>query len=180
MYFRKNELDTPIGRLVILSDSDGALRLVDWAANWEDRDSRLWSLLNRWYSEGTEVEVVPGSAAVDALAAYMRGDLLAIDELPVAAVGTEFQLRVWRALRTIPAGTTLSYGELAKRLGQPGASRAVGLANGANPIAVVVPCHRVIGASGKLTGYGGGLPVKEWLLRHEAAFAGGQRSLDSL
>lgn len=90
-------------------------------------------------------------------------------ELPLAAVGTPFQQRVWAALLEIPFGVTISYGELAARLGDPKASRAVGLANGRNPISIIVPCHRVIGANGNLTGYGGGLDRKEWLLRHEGA-----------
>lgn len=87
--------------------------------------------------------------------------------LPIAAEGTDFQRRVWTALREIPVGITITYGELARRIGQPAAVRAVGLANGRNPLSIVVPCHRVIGASGKLTGYGGGLAAKEWLLAHE-------------
>ncbi len=87
--------------------------------------------------------------------------------------GTEFQRRVWGELREIPLGETISYGELARRLGTPGASRAVGLANGRNPVSIVVPCHRVIGADGRLTGYGGGLERKAWLLRHEATIRGG-------
>jgi len=92
-----------------------------------------------------------------------------IDHLRVATVGTPFQQRVWAALRTIPCGETMSYGDLARRIGQPSAVRAVGLANGANPIPIVVPCHRVIGASGQLVGYGGGLHRKQWLLAHERA-----------
>jgi methylated-DNA-[protein]-cysteine S-methyltransferase len=92
-------------------------------------------------------------------------------ELPLAPRGSLFQLRVWRELLAIPYGTTISYGELAKRLGRPGAGRAVGLANGRNPLAIVVPCHRVIGADGSLTGYGGGIQRKAWLLRHEGACA---------
>jgi methylated-DNA-[protein]-cysteine S-methyltransferase len=102
-----------------------------------------------------------------ALEAYFEGDIAAIDRVPVQADGTPFQLKVWKALREIPAGETISYGELAGRIGQPTASRAVGLANGSNPISIVVPCHRVIGANGKLTGYGGGLDRKRWLLNHE-------------
>jgi methylated-DNA-[protein]-cysteine S-methyltransferase len=104
---------------------------------------------------------------VQALGAYFEGQLDALDRLPVAAGGTPFQRLVWSALRTIPAGTTTSYGRLAASIGRPGASRAVGLANGANPIGIVVPCHRVIGAAGQLTGYGGGLDRKRWLLEHE-------------
>ncbi len=101
------------------------------------------------------------------LEAYFAGELQAFD-LPLAAEGTAFQKRVWTALCDIPYGETISYGELARRIGQPAAARAVGLANGQNPISIVVPCHRVIGANGSLTGYGGGLPRKRWLLAHES------------
>ena len=102
-----------------------------------------------------------------ALTSYFEGEITAIDRVPVETNGTPFQRQVWAALREIPAGTTTSYGALAARIGNPNASRAVGLANGSNPIGIVVPCHRVIGASGKLTGYGGGLDRKRWLLEHE-------------
>ncbi len=102
-----------------------------------------------------------------ALEAYFAGDLSAIDTLEVDPQGTAFQRRVWAALRTIPAGTTWSYAELARVVGQPTATRAVGAANGRNPIALVVPCHRVIASDGTLGGYGGGLEMKRWLLRHE-------------
>ena len=101
------------------------------------------------------------------LQSYFAGELRDF-ELPLAAEGTPFQQRVWRALCDIPYGETISYGELARRTGQPKASRAVGLANGQNPISIVVPCHRVIGANGSLTGYGGGLERKRWLLAHES------------
>ena len=101
--------------------------------------------------------------------AYFEGQLNAIDSLPVECVGTPFQKRVWHALREIPCGRTVSYSELARRIGRPAAVRAVGLANGANPISVIVPCHRVIGVNGTLTGYGGGLERKRWLLSHEHA-----------
>lgn len=104
-----------------------------------------------------------------ALAGYFDGEITAIDKVPVATAGTAFQTEVWAALRRIPAGTTVSYGALARELGHPKAVRAVGLANGANPIAVVVPCHRVIGADASLTGYGGGIERKRWLLDHEGA-----------
>jgi methylated-DNA-[protein]-cysteine S-methyltransferase len=104
------------------------------------------------------------------LAEYFAGKRLDFD-LPLAPRGTGFQERVWRALTRIPFGVTWSYGELARAIGRPSASRAVGAANGANPIAIIVPCHRVIGANGTLTGYGGGLPTKRWLLAHEAKFA---------
>ena len=104
--------------------------------------------------------------AIRQLAAYFAGELEIFD-LPLAPEGTPFQLAVWRRLNDIPYGETISYGELARRLGNPKASRAVGLANGANPIPIVIPCHRVIGSNGKLTGYGGGLPIKEKLLALE-------------
>lgn len=100
------------------------------------------------------------------LSAYFAGTLHHFD-VPLAAQGTPFQKHVWRALCDIPYGETISYGELARRIGNPKASRAVGLANGRNPISIIVPCHRVIGANGSLTGYGGGLPRKRWLLQHE-------------
>ncbi len=106
------------------------------------------------------------------LAAYWRGDLDALRSIPCAAPGTPFQQDVWALLRTIPAGETRSYGELAAQLGRPQAARAVGAANGANPIGIVVPCHRVIGANGTLTGYAHGLARKQALLEHERAFAG--------
>lgn len=102
-------------------------------------------------------------AAIDQLEAYFAGERATFD-LPLAAVGTAFQRAVWDALRQIPYGETASYGEIARRVGRPGASRAVGLANGANPISIVVPCHRVVGADGSLTGYGGGLERKRFLL----------------
>jgi methylated-DNA-[protein]-cysteine S-methyltransferase len=103
---------------------------------------------------------------IQQLRAYLAGQLETFD-LALAPTGTTFQLEVWRRLCEIPYGETISYGELARRLGNPNASRAVGLANGANPIPIVIPCHRVIGSNGKLTGYGGGLPIKEKLLALE-------------
>ena len=103
--------------------------------------------------------------------AYFDGDLNALDPIEVHPAGTPFQQVVWKALRTIPAGRTDTYGRLAERIGRPSASRAVGLANGQNPISLVIPCHRVIGTNGKLTGYGGGLDRKQWLLEHEGAIA---------
>ncbi len=111
-----------------------------------------------------------------ALGAYFAGDLRAIDALDVDPQGTAFQRQVWAALRTIPAGTTWSYAELARAVGRPTATRAVGAANGRNPIALVVPCHRVIASDGTLGGYGGGLEMKRWLLRHERSWPA-QRSL---
>jgi methylated-DNA-[protein]-cysteine S-methyltransferase len=120
-----------------------------------------------WRTGGWKRDDAALSEARAQLQAYFAGELRGF-ELPLAAEGTPFQQRVWRALCDIPYGETISYGELARRIGQPAAARAVGLANGQNPIAIVVPCHRVIGANGSLTGYGGGLERKRWLLAHES------------
>ena len=158
-------LSTPIGKLVVIYDEDGRLRATDWT-NYEGRMRRL---LARHYG-ADNVTLTPrprSSGPASAIAAYFEGDLRAIDALPTVTEGTPFQKCVWQALRDIPAGQTASYGELARRIGKPAAVRAVGLANGANPIGIVVPCHRVIGADGSLTGYGGGLERKRWLLNHE-------------
>jgi methylated-DNA-[protein]-cysteine S-methyltransferase len=124
-------------------------------------------------------DAIPFAEAKRQLAAYFAGELTVFD-LPLAPQGTDFQRRVWEELTRIPYGVTLSYGELARRIGQPGSSRAVGLANGRNPISIIVPCHRVIGANGKLVGYGGGLPRKEALLAHEAALSRPQIGQTSL
>lgn len=158
---------SPIGTMLLAADDEGTLRALDFA----DYESRLHRLLGRHY--GTAYELRPGrvpAAVTDALAAYFAGALTALDAVAVRTNGSAFQRRVWAALRDIPAGATTSYGRLAATLGHASASRAVGLANGANPIGIVVPCHRVIGANGKLTGYGGGLERKRWLLDHEARF----------
>ena len=128
-------------------------------------------LLAAHYGEYTLNEGAAPASITRALEAYFDGETDVLKEVAVATNGTAFQREVWKGLRTIPAGTTTSYGRLAARLGRDGASRAVGAANGANPIAIVVPCHRVIGANGRLTGYAGGLPHKQWLLDHERRFA---------
>lgn len=165
--FYLDRLATPIGELHLVADNEGCLR----ATFWTNKDDDLLQFLNRHYAPArVRLEPAPNPHGLTAaLASYFGGDLHAIDELPVATAGTAFQRTVWRALRDIPCGTTISYGELAKRIGKADAVRAVGTANGANPIGVVVPCHRVIGANGTLTGYGGGLHRKRWLLDHERA-----------
>lgn len=161
-----DRLRTPIGELVIVSDETARVRAIDW----QDHEDRMLRKLTIHYGAGgwtlTRAGDPFGHTAV--LAAYMDGDLAALDSLAVSTGGTTFQKQVWCALREIPSGTTTSYGELAKRIGRPSAVRAVGLANGANPIGIVVPCHRVIGADGSLTGYAGGLQRKRWLIAHEA------------
>ena len=164
--FTLARLPSPIGTMLAVSDGEGALRGLDF----EDLASRMTLLLRRQY--GHEVALREGAAPAAvrrALADYFAGALTALDGLAVATAGTPFQRAVWAALRQIPVGTTLSYGALAERIGRKAAVRAVGAANGANPIGVVVPCHRVIGADHSLTGYGGGLERKRWLLAHEGA-----------
>lgn len=158
-------LSTPIGKLVVISDENGCLRATDWS----DHEDRMRRLLARHYGKDkiALISAPPSFGPASVIAAYFDGELHAIDSLPTATEGTSFQKRVWQALREIPAGQTVSYGELATHIGKPTAMRAVGLANGANPIGIVVPCHRVIGADGSLTGYGGGLERKRWLLNHE-------------
>jgi methylated-DNA-[protein]-cysteine S-methyltransferase len=158
-------LTTPIGKLIVISDEIGQLRAIDWT----DYDDRMRRLLTRHYGRD-KITLTPAaceSGLASAIAAYFNGDLRAIDTLSTATAGTTFQKRVWQALREIPVGRTWSYRDVAHRIGQPAAVRAVGLTNGANPIGIVVPCHRVIGADGSLTGYGGGLERKRWLLDHE-------------
>lgn len=166
LLLHSEHLATPIGDVRILTDAEGRVRSVEF----DDHPERLQRLLARHYG-AQRYRIVPGkaqSAAYRALAAYFTGDLHALDiDLPLATNGTLFQREVWQALRRIPTGRTLSYGELAARIDRPKAVRAVGLANGANPIAILVPCHRVISADGTLNGYGGGVERKRWLLRHE-------------
>jgi methylated-DNA-[protein]-cysteine S-methyltransferase len=147
---------TPIGELAVASGPDGVVA-VEFDATREELATR---------TGGTPVATSP---AAEALRAYFAGALGALETLAVAPAGTAFQRQVWTALRKIRVGTTVSYLELARRIGRPTAVRAVGAANGENPIAVVVPCHRVIGANGSLVGYGGGIERKRWLLRHEGA-----------
>jgi len=153
-------LDSPVGALLLVSDGR-ALREIRF--DGEERPARPEA---GWQEGGALLE-----RAARQLAQYFAGERRAFD-LPLAAGGTDFQRAVWRALERIPYGTTISYGELARRVGNPRASRAVGAANGRNPLPIVVPCHRVIGGDGRLTGFGGGLPIKEALLALEAQGCG--------
>lgn len=158
-------VDSPIGPLTV-ADRAARLCLLHFGAEATLADDTL----QRWYpGEPLVRRQVPAVRAV--LSRYFAGDCAAIDAVRVELNGTEFQKRVWQALRRIPGGSTISYAELARRIGEPAAVRAVGAANGANPIALVVPCHRVIGSDGTLTGYGGGLERKRWLLVHEGVVA---------
>ncbi len=170
LVFTVDRQSSPLGRMLIVSDADRRLRALDW----EDHEERMERGLTRIYRR-QPLQLVSGTAPAAirrALEHYFAGKLQAIDAIPVQTGGTPFQSNVWRALRTVPAGTTLSYGRMAQQLKCPLAVRAVGFANGSNPISVVVPCHRLIGADGSLTGYGGGLERKRWLLEHEGVRCG--------
>jgi len=166
------EFHSPIGTIV-LAVRDGTLAALVFAEGWPDRRARL---VKRFGDVDLRGAADPAGVS-GRLAAYFAGDLGALDAIPVDPGGTPFQRRVWAALRTIPAGETVSYQTLARRIGAPTAVRAVGAANRTNPIGIVVPCHRVIGADGSLTGYGGGIERKRWLLTHERAGTLEQRSL---
>lgn len=170
LIFTVDTLPSPLGRMLVVSDSTQQLR----ALHWEDQQERMERELARIYGrQSVQLERGAAPAATRrALQRYFSGNLPAIDEIPVQTGGTPFQSNVWRALRRIPPGTTLSYGRMAQRLKCPRAVRAVGFANGSNPICIVIPCHRLIGADGSLTGYGGGLERKRWLLEHEGVRCG--------
>lgn len=159
-------IDTPVGEMMALA-SDEALCALEFAS--KRRETRLDGRRRRWFPPHTieEGETRVTSETRAWLDEYFRPGPGPSSVPPLAMHGTDFETRVWRALLEIPAGGTSTYGAIAKELGTPGASRAVGLANGSNPIAIIVPCHRVIGSSGALTGYGGGLDRKRWLLAHE-------------
>ena len=150
-------MESPVGPLLLASDDVGLRHLLFARGRTEARPAPGW-----------REDAKPLADPLRQLRAYFAGELRRFD-LVTAPQGTGFQQRVWQELLKIPYGETISYGELARRIGNPNASRAVGLANGADPISIIIPCHRVIGASGKLTGYGGGLQNKEWLLAHEGA-----------
>lgn len=163
--FTLDRIETPVGTVLLVTDDAGAVRALDFL----DYEPRMMRLLTRHYGQ---VKLTSGAApdpVRGAVLAYFNGNARALEALSVATRGTSFQREVWAALRSIPAGETRSYGQLAAAIGRPKAVRAVGLANGANPVGIIVPCHRVVGANGTLTGYAGGLERKRWLLAHEAA-----------
>ncbi len=151
-------IETPLGTCQLAATDEALV----WAKLADAPETRLEDRPSRAARQHLE-------AATEALREYFDGARRHFDDLELAPSGTRFQVAVWNALREIPHGETESYGGLARRLGRPGAARAVGMANHHNPIWIIIPCHRVIGADGSLTGYGGGLPVKEWLLAHEGA-----------
>jgi methylated-DNA-[protein]-cysteine S-methyltransferase len=158
-----DRLETPIGIALVVTDEESVLR----AFNWADYEPAMQSWIARRYAG---VALVGGRGPLrPAFEAYFGGEQNALNAVAWEGPGTDFQRRVWAALCEIPVGQTWSYAQLANRIGRPTAVRAVGLANGSNPVALVVPCHRVIGSNGSLTGYGGGLHRKRWLLQHEGA-----------
>jgi methylated-DNA-[protein]-cysteine S-methyltransferase len=157
---RYTVIDSPIGALLVARDEEGIVALL------LPHGRRPAAPAPDWVRDDGAFDDVRGQ-----LGEYFAGTRTGFD-LPLHLRGTGFQRRVWEALLTIPCGETTSYGAIAAAIGEPGAARAVGAANGQNPVAIIVPCHRVVGADGSLTGYGGGLPTKRWLLGHEAAQAG--------
>ena len=162
---RIDTLESPIGPLTA-AERGGRVCLLQFGPDGPAVDA----MFERWYpGEPRARQSLPGIGGV--MKRYFEGQIGVLDKVPVELNGTPFQKEVWQALRRIPAGTTISYAELAKRIGNAAAVRAVGTANGANPVAVIVPCHRVIGSNGTLTGYGGGLDRKQWLLAHEGIAA---------
>jgi methylated-DNA-[protein]-cysteine S-methyltransferase len=159
-----DRINSAIGIVFIVSDGRSLC-----AIDFSDYEDRMRKLLSQRYDDYELVVQSNPQGFSDRLQAYFDRDFAALNDLPVNPGGTAFQQKVWQALRSIPVGKTWTYGQLAKHLGQPTASRAVGMANSLNPISIVLPCHRVVGANGKLTGYAGGLERKRWLLEHESA-----------
>ena len=162
MHLFIDRISSPIGAILLVSDGE-ALRALEF----EDYEPRMHQLLRRHYGTYTLTPTTDPAGFGDRISDYLAGRFDALDAIPVRTGGTPFQRTIWAELRRIPVGTTTTYGRLAAMLGSPNASRAVGLANGSNPISIVVPCHRVIGSNGALAGYGGGLARKRWLLEHE-------------
>ncbi len=157
-----DRIDSPIGDILIVVDGE-RLCSLDYA----DYEARMMTSLQRRYWPIHLTQERDPSGFSSRVRAYLAGDYRSLDTIPVNTGGTVFQQEVWSALRTIPVGTTMSYGELATKLGRPTAYRAVGGTNALNPVAIVLPCHRVVGANAALTGYAGGVERKQWLLRHE-------------
>ena len=158
-----DRIEIPIRTALVVTDERRVLR----AFNWADYEAAMRAWINKRYGQASLTE---GEGPLrPQIAAYFAGDVDALSTVPWEGAGTAFQKDVWTALCTIPVGETWSYAQLATHVNRPKAVRAVGLANGSNPVAVVVPCHRVIGSNGALTGYGGGLHRKKWLLEHEGA-----------
>ena len=171
MTLKSARLETPVGPLVLFVNGGAVCGL-----GFEDGRPGLTRWLEGRFGRYVVEKEPDPAGAVSRLAAYLAGDLAAIDDLPVDLGGTAFQRRVWEQLRRIPAGRTASYADVAAAIGAPSAVRAVGAANGRNPVSIIVPCHRVIASDGTLCGYGGGLHRKRWLLGHEGAAVPPNRS----
>ncbi len=162
--FLTERIQTPVGPMILVA-KDGVVLLFEF----EGTPGRVERQMRARFGE---VELQPATnpfGLTDRIRAYFNGDIRSLEGIATDGGGTAFERQVWAALRNIPAGTTVSYGHIARKLGDVQLSRAVGTANGKNPISIIVPCHRVIGADGSMTGYGGGLKNKEWLLAHEGA-----------
>lgn len=157
-----DHFDSPIGTILIVVDGE-QLCSLDFA----DYEQRMMTLLQRRYGPIHLTRSIDPCSFSSRMRDYFAGDYRSLDAISVSTGGTAFQQQVWSMLRTIPPGTTINYGEIAAKLGRPTAYRAVGGANALNPIPIVLPCHRVVGADASLTGYGGGIERKRWLLRHE-------------
>ncbi|MEQ9639213.1 MAG: methylated-DNA--[protein]-cysteine S-methyltransferase [Alphaproteobacteria bacterium] len=170
-----SRLSTPIGDLLLVDD-DG----VPVIAEFEGCEDRVAGHLRRHHGNARPSTGPVPPAVAGAFAAYFAGDPAALDALPAAPRGTDFQVRIWDALRRIAPGHTKTYGQVASEIGRPKAPRAVGHANGQNPLAILVPCHRLVGSDGTLTGYAGGLERKAWLLRHEAGGPGREFNRETL
>lgn len=162
MLLHYGEADSPLGKILFASDGEAICAL-----DYLEYESRMMTLLTRRHGTIEFRRASDPLGLTKSLDRYFAGDMQALDKVPIRASGSVFQEQVWNALRTIPVGETWSYGKLAAHLGRPQSARAVGHANSLNPVAIVVPCHRVIGASKSLTGYAGGLERKRWLLSHE-------------
>jgi methylated-DNA-[protein]-cysteine S-methyltransferase len=165
-----DRIETPLGPMLLLA-RDGVVIGLEF----DDHPERVERDLRIRFGSSDRFPAENPYGFSNLIRAYFAGDFKAIEKVPTDGGGTEFQRRVWAELKLIPCGATISYGDIARRLGDPQATRAVGLANGRNPVAIVVPCHRVIGADGSLTGYGGGIERKKWLLAHEGVLVSGDR-----
>ena len=172
MLLHYDEFASPIGRILFASDGAAVCAL-----DFEDYRERMRRLLGKRFARLVFQRHSDPQNLEQRLRAYFDGDAFALESVPVKTGGSTFQEQVWKMLRTIPAGETWTYGQLANRIGRPQAARAVGHANSLNPVAIILPCHRVIGASSSLTGYAGGLERKRWLLEHERTTVGRQNFL---
>lgn len=169
--FYTDRVESPIGKIVVVTRGD-----ILCSVDFEGYEERMMALLQKRYGEILIKDAVNPGGVCDRIRAYLAGELNSLGDISTETGGTEFQQQVWQALRTIPPGQVMTYGELAEQIGRPKAVRAVGMTNGLNPISIVLPCHRVVGANGKLTGYAGGLARKRWLLAHEGVKLAGEAS----